>query len=196
MSANDATNRFVLAGVFQLPIGRGTLIGANMNRALNTLVGGWQLTSLITFQTGQPLAITMSNARLADGNQRPNVTCPAGQSLTTGISIHQAAENGLSYLNANCFSDPGDQQAGNAPRYFSRLRSDGIHNADISVERIYKLGDRAGQLEIHGDCLNCTNTARFGLPDFGYGDSTFGVISSSAGGALPRNMQLGARYQF
>ena len=196
VSANDATNRFVLAAVFQLPIGRGSLIGANMNRFLNTLVGGWQLTTLTTFQTGQPLDITMSNGRIADGNQRPNVTCGSNQPLTTGISIHKAAEYGMPYINSNCFADPGDQQAGSAPRYFSQLRSDGIHNTDISVERIYKFGDRGGHLEFHGECLNCTNTVRFGIPDFGYGDSTFGIISSTAGGALPRNMQLGVRYEF
>ena len=74
----------------------------------------------------------------------------------------------MPYVNANCFADPGDQQPGNAPRYFSNLRSDGIHSTDISLERIYKFGDR-GQIEIHGDCLNCTNTERFGLPDVGYG---------------------------
>ncbi len=196
VSANDATNRFVLAAVFQLPVGRGTLIGANMNRALNSVIGGWQLTTLTTFQTGQPLDIPIANNRIADGTQRPNVTCPRNQSLTTGISIHKAAEFGNPYVNANCFADPGDQQAGNAPRYFSQLRSDGIHNTDVSVERIYKFGDRAGHLEIHGECLNCTNTERFGLPDDGYGDSTFGIISSTAGGALPRNMQLGVRYEF
>jgi hypothetical protein len=196
VSANDATNRFVLAAVFQIPIGRGGLVGGDMNRTWNAVVGGWQLTTLTTFQTGQPLAISMGNPRIADGNQRPDVTCPNGPSLTTGISIHKAAEYGLPYLNSNCFADPGDQQAGNAPRYFSRLRSDGIHDTDISLERVYKFGDRGGQLEIHVDCLNCTNTERFGLPDFGYGDSTFGVISSTAGGALPRNMQFGARYQF
>ena len=196
VSANDATNRFVLGAVLSLPIGRGTLVGANMNRALNALVGGWQVTTLTTFQTGQPLDITMSNGRIADGNQRPNLTCPAHQSLTTGVSIHKSAEFGNPYINANCFSDPGDQQAGSAPRYFSGLRSDGIHNTDISVERVYKLGDRAGHVEIHGECLNCTNTERFGLPDYGYGDSTFGIISSTAGGALPRNFQLGARYEF
>ena len=195
VSANDATNRFVLAAVLQLPIGRGTLIGANMNRALDTLVGGWQVTTLTTFQTGQPLAITMSNNRIADGNQRPNLTCPRGQSLTTGASIHAAAEFGMPYINANCFADPGDQQAGSAPRYFSQLRSDGIHNFDVSVERIYKFGERA-HVELHGECLNCLNIERFGLPDYGYGDSTFGIISSSAGGALPRNMQLGARFEF
>ncbi len=195
VSGNDATNRFVLAAVLQVPVGRGTLIGANMNRAMNAVVGGWQLTTLTTFQTGQPLAITMGNARLADGNQRPNLTCAKSQSLTTGMSIHKSAEYGMPYINANCFADPGDQQAGNAPRYFSNLRSDGIHSTDISVERIYKLGDH-GQVEFHGDCLNCTNTVRFGLPDYKYGDSTFGLISSTASGSLPRNMQLGARYQF
>ncbi len=196
VSANDATNRFVLAAVLQVPVGRGTLIGANMNRVLDMVVGGWQVTTLTTFQTGQPLAITMGNPRIADGNQRPDVTCAKSESLTTGISIHQASEYGLPYINANCFADPGDQQAGNGPRYSSQLRSDGIHNTDLSVERIYKFGEKGGSLEFHGDCLNCTNTERFGVPDIGYGDSTFGIISSTAGGALPRNMQLGVRYQF
>ncbi len=144
VSANDATNRFVLGAVLSVPVGRGTLVGANMNRALNAVVGGWQVTTLTTFQTGQPLDIFMSNSRLTDGNQRPNLDCPAHQSLTTGISAHKAGEFGNPYLNTNCFSDPGDQQAGSAPRYFSNLRGDGIHNTDVSVERIYKIGDRAG----------------------------------------------------
>jgi hypothetical protein len=36
-------------------------------------------------------------------------------------------------LNASCFADPGDQIAGNAPGYFSGLRTDGIHNFDASL---------------------------------------------------------------
>lgn len=196
VSANDTTNRLVFAVTYQLPIGRGYLIGANMNRVLDGFIGGWELTTLTTFQTGQPLNIYMGNPRLADGNQRPNVVCPTAGSLTTGISIHHAAFNGVPYLNALCFADPGDQQAGDAPRYFSQLRTDGIHQADISLQKNFSLGSRWGQIEAHADCFNCTNTPRFGLPDTGYEDSTFGVISSSAGGALPRNMQLGLRYQF
>ncbi len=196
VSANDATNRFVIAVVLQLPVGRGTLVGANMGRALNTLVGGWQVTTLTSIQTGQPLAVSVGNPRLADGNQRPNVTCPRGQSLTTGISIHKAAEFGNPYLNANCFADPGDQQPGNAPRYFPNLRSDGIHDTDVSLQRNWKISERGGQIEFRADCLNCTNTERFNIPDSGYGNSTFGIISNTAGGAGPRNMQFGARYQF
>jgi hypothetical protein len=194
-SANDARHRAVVAGIFQLPVGRGNLIGAHLNRALDAVVGGWQLTTLVTFQSGQPLNIHMNNARLADGNQRPDVLCNTS-AMTTGISIHDAGQNGLPYLNSNCFADPGDQQPGNAPRYISQLRSEGIHQADVSLEKTHSFGEKKGQIEIHADCFNCTNTERFGLPDTGFQSPTFGVISSTASGALPRNMQLGIRYQF
>jgi hypothetical protein len=167
-----------------------------MNRVLEAGIGGWQLTTLTTFQTGQPLAIFMSNARIADGNQRPDVTCSKGSSLTTGISIHDAARYANPYINAGCFADPGDQQPGDAPRYFSNLRADGIRTTDLTLEKQYQVSENLGHLEVHADCFNCTNTDRFGIPDSGYGDSTFGVISSSAAGALPRNMQLGIRYEF
>ncbi|MGC9293305.1 MAG: carboxypeptidase regulatory-like domain-containing protein [Acidobacteriaceae bacterium] len=196
ISASDATQRFVAAVVWMLPVGRGERFGANMGRMLNAAIGGWQINTITTFQTGQPLDIYMSTNRIADGYQRPNVVCPSGQSLTTGTSIHNAGKYGTPYINVNCFSDPGDQQPGNSPRYFSDLRSDGIMQSDITLEKIYKLGERAGQLEFHADCFNCANHERFGLPDTGYGDATFGVISSTATGYLPRNMQLGARYQF
>jgi hypothetical protein len=196
VSANDATNRFVAAVVWKIPLGRGDLIGTHMNRALDGVVGGWQLTTLTTFQTGQPLAIFMSNARIADGNQRPNIICSKGSSLTTGISIHDAARYQEPYLNENCFADPGDQQPGNTPRYLSDVRSAGIRTSDFTLEKEYPLSERFGHLEVHADCFNCTNTDRFSLPDSGVGDGTFGIINSSAAGALPRNMQLGLRYEF
>ena len=195
VSANDAPNRLVAAVILQIPVGRNSLIGSNMNRAADAIVGGWQLTTLTTYQTGQPLALSMSNGRIADGNQRPNVNCLANQ-LTTGTSIHAAAQYQTPYLNTACFSDPGDQQPGDAPRYFSSLRANGIHEADVSLEKSYNFGGRFGHLEVHVDCFNCTNTPRFGIPDSGFGSPTFGIINSSAGGALPRHFQFGLRYQF
>jgi hypothetical protein len=196
VSASDATNRLAAAVMWQLPIGRGSLWGANMDRVLDAFVGGWQLNTLTTFQTGQPLDIYMSTNRIADGLQRPNVVCPSGYSLTTGTSRTASARYAIPTLNVNCFADPGDQQPGNAPRYFSSLRSDGIHETDLTVEKIFKVGEQKGQIQFQADCFNCTNTPRFAPPDTGYGDATFGVISSSATGSLPRNMQLGIRYQF
>jgi hypothetical protein len=192
VSANDATNRFVAAVVAQLPFGRGRLVGSGMGRALDMIVGGWQGSTTFTFQTGQPMPISMANPRLADGNQRPDVIC---REVLTGISVHRAAFSDQPYLNAGCFADPGDQQAGNAPRYFSNIRADGIHNFDVSCSKNISL-PRESQLELHADFFNFTNTPRFAFPTYAYEDPAFGIVNSTAAGYTPRHTQFGVRYQF
>ncbi len=192
ISANDATNRLVAAVVADSPIGRGRAFGANMNRIVDYFVGGWQGSTLMTYQTGTPMPITMGSPRLADGNQRPDVTC---SQVTTGISMHNAAYTQQPYLSQNCFADPGDQQPGNSPRYFSNIRGDSIRNFDVSFMKSLTL-PRESRMEFHVDLFNFTNTPRFAFPDFGYQDSTFGIVSSTAAGYTPRHLQFGARYQF
>jgi hypothetical protein len=192
VSANDATNRIAAAVVVDSPIGRGKLIGANMNRVLNAIVGDWQGTTLATYQTGTPMPVNMSNPRLMDGNQRPNVVC---SQVRTGISMHNAGYTQQPYLNSNCFADPGDQQAGNAPRYFSNIRGDSIRDFDVSMMKGLDL-PRESRLEFHVDFFNFTNTPRFAFPAYDYGDPSFGNVYSTAAGYTPRHLQFGARYQF
>ncbi len=131
---------------------------------------------------------------LADGNQRPNVNCP---SVTSGFSYHQAAANGqdialganldpnsASVINASCFADPGDQVAGNAPRYFSALRGDGIHNADLSISKQFTIRENM-KIQIRGEFFNFTNTPRFGFPNTSFGDSAFGQVTSTLNSPTP-----------
>jgi hypothetical protein len=191
ISANDATHRLAMAIITQLPIGRGRWIGKDMNRVLDGAVGGWGLSAILTQQSGQPLDIGMSEPTLDDGNQRPNVIC----NPSSGVSLLRSALTGASTFNLNCFANPGYEQPGNAPRYFSNLRTDGIHTIDVSLSKTFV--PREGMsLELRGEFFNFFNTPRFGLPDTLYGDSTFGVISSLAQGATPRHGQLGVRLEF
>ena len=136
----------------------------------------------------------MSEATLDDGNQRPNVIC----NPSSGIGTHRAALdslNGASVFNSACFADPGFEQPGNAPRFFSNLRTDGIHNVDMSVSKSFV--PREGmRLEVRADFFNLMNTARFAVPDNYYGDSTFGQITSIASGSNPRRGQFGVRFEF
>ena len=189
IGASDATHRLALAMVGDLPIGRNRLIGANMNRFLDGVVGGWTLSAIVTLQSGQPIYIGMSQATLDDGTQRPNVICnPA-----SGTSPHQSAMTGQSVFNSSCFADPGYEQAGDAPRYFSNLRTDGIHNIDFSFSKSF-VPHEGMKFEVRGDFFNFFNTPRFALPDNLWGDSTFGQITSTLGN--PRHGQLGVRFEF
>jgi hypothetical protein len=198
ISANDVPSRFVLAAIIDLPLGRGRWIGRDMNRVVDGFVGGWSISTIITLQSGQPLPIAMAVPRLQDGNQRPNVICPQ---VASGLSYHQAASNYLngnansSLFNAACFADPGDQVPGNAPRYFSNLRGDGIHNIDLSFTKEFAIKENM-TLQLRGEFFNFTNSERFAFPDVGVGSATFGDVTSSAPGSTPRIAQFGLRFQF
>src|SRR4029077_16555010 len=132
VSANNATHRLAAAFTGNIPIGRGLLIGSTMTRVAAAVIVGWSASSNITLQTGQPVHIQMSRARLSGGRQRPNLTCATPG---TGVSFKDAAAallNGssdpsvISVFNSSCFADPGDQQPGSTPRYFEDLNSQGI----------------------------------------------------------------------
>jgi len=192
ISGNDATHRLAAVASFALPVGRGLLIGSHMNRIVDGVIGGWSLGTTYTIQTGQPIAIGMSLPRLADGTQRPNVSC---SNPGTGISYHHAASTGEPFFNASCFSDPGDQQLGNAPRYFDSLRLDGIRNVDAALRKEFAVREFA-KLQIRVEAFNVFNRTRFGLPVNAYGNTQFGVVNSLSPGFSPRRMQLVARFEF
>jgi hypothetical protein len=189
VSANDATHRMVLATIFDLPVGRNRWIGRDMNRIVDVFVGGWSLSTILTFQTGTPISL-VSGGNLQDGTQRPNVTCP---NISSGISYHEAAATGASIFNLNCLESPGDQVAGNAPRYFSNLRSDGIHNLDVSFSKEFGIHEGM-KLQVRGEFFNFTNTPRFAIPDTILTDSEFGQVNSTLGS--PRVTQFGIRFEF
>jgi hypothetical protein len=201
IGASDTPQRLAAAVVVDLPIGRNEWIGGNMNRALDAVIGGWSIATLITEQSGQPMAIGMATARLANGAQRPEVVCPQ---LKSGVSMHTVALQWAnvggatatpSYFNANCFADPGDQNPGNAPRYFSGLRVDGIHNTDLNLYKSF-VPKEGMRIEVRAEMFNFFNHPRFGQPNSGVGDPFFGTITSDAGGELPRFFQFGARFEF
>jgi hypothetical protein len=193
ISANDTPQRLAAAIIVDLPIGRNKWIGGDMNRFMDWVVGGWSISSLITEQSGQPLSVPMANPQLMDGNQRPNVLCGGGM----GISNGKAAINQTPFLNINCWADPGDQMPGNGPRYYPGLRTDGIHNVDISLYKEF-IPKESMKVQFRADIFNGANHPRFAPPNSAWdpGDATFGIISSTAPGYTPRRLQFGVRFEF
>jgi hypothetical protein len=192
VGANDTRHRFVLAAVYDLPVGRGRWAGNDMNRVLDAVVGGWSLNALLTLQTGQPVPFGMSSPRLTDGTQRPNIVC----NPTTGLSLHDVAmstDPNASYFNASCLTDPGDQIAGNAPRFSDNARGPTIHNIDLGIFKGFPIREGM-KAEVRAEFLNFSNTPRFATPSSFQGDSFFGKVTAQAN--LPRRIQMGVRFEF
>jgi len=199
VSANNATNRVAAAFTATIPVGRGRIIGSNMNRVLDAAIGGWSASSNLTLQSGQPVHIEMALNRLYDGTQRPNVSC---SNPSAGLSPHAAAAallngatSGISMFNANCFSDPGDQQLGNAPRYFGDLTSQGIENVDVGLRKEFQIRESM-RLQLRMEAFNALNRTRFDRANYQFGAGGFGQVTNLANGSHPRQMQLVARFEF
>jgi len=192
ISANDTPHRLTAAVILDLPFGRDRWIGRGMNRVEDGIVGGWALNTVVTLQSGSPIAVYNAAGALQDGNPRPQLLC---SQFTTGLDYHHAAaSNGnLSFLNQNCFGDPGDNIPGNAPRHFSNVRGDGIRNIDTSLSKEFKIHE-SQLLQVRAEMFNAFNHQRFAFPDTGSLDGSFGTVTSTTNNF--RRMQFGVRYQF
>ena len=189
ISANDAPHRVAAAVIYELPIGRGRFVGGQMNRGLDAVIGGWRASTFLTLQTGWPLDVRMNHNLISDGRQRPDIT----GNPCSGASVDAVVDGTANYFNISAFSSPGDQVAGNAPRYFSGCRAPGIHTLDFGIGKQFKI--REGMTaEVRGEFFNFLNTPRFAGPGANFGSGSFGTISSQAN--VPRHGQIGVRFVF
>ena len=140
VGATDARHRVILTGSYELPFGHGRAFGANWNRVVDGVAGGWQINAYFTYQSGLPISVYMATGRLADGSQRPNVSGDP----RSAYSLQQVVASGGAdnFFNASAFSDPGDQMAGNEPRFNTNLRGDGIRNIDFSLFKNFNFTER------------------------------------------------------
>ena len=118
----------------------------------------------------QTLYVAGQNGRLADGNQRPDISGDPRSSA----SIHQVAAasanasasgnpQSVFFFNSAAYSDPGDQIAGNGPRFDGRVRGDGIRQLDLSIFKNFSLGDpdRGRKLQLRLEAFNVFNHTQF-----------------------------------
>ncbi|MBV9483178.1 MAG: hypothetical protein JO249_20895, partial [Acidobacteria bacterium] len=57
VSSFDATHQFNANWIFEMPFGRGRPIGRDAHRALDAIIGGWQLSGLMRWTSGFPVTV-------------------------------------------------------------------------------------------------------------------------------------------
>jgi hypothetical protein len=77
---------FVANTIYELPVGKGKTFMGDSGRALNFLIGGWEVTNTLTWGSGLPFTPTLQNCgQISDaGPCRPNKV--GTQRLQTGIT--------------------------------------------------------------------------------------------------------------
>ena len=189
VSSNDRSRRLVISGTYQLPFGRGQALGKNWSRAVDSLIGEWQVNGIYTYQTGFPLSVTAANSCTNCGVNtiRPNNN---GQSAETSGAVSQRLKE---YFNTAVFSQPAPFTFGNAPRTLPDVRAPSGHNIDFSLFKMFKPMERL-TVEFRAEAYNLINQVVFGMPNLSINSNQFGVISSQANS--PRTVQFGLKLLF
>ncbi len=186
LSDYDVAHRWVLSYVYDLPFGKGKRL-APENKVADFLVSGWQITGILTMQTGRPFTVTTGTDRSATGgnNDRPNLIGDPRVSSPTPER----------WFNAAAFALPPAGAFGNAGRNI--IRGDGLHNFDIGVSRFFKVTERQ-QFQFRAEVFNLANHANFFFPISNFADTAFGTVQRAAntGTGAQRQIQFALKYLF
>jgi hypothetical protein len=182
LSAFDQTFAFVSSVVYELPIGIGKPLQTG-RRALDYVIGNWQVNGIVTLRSGQPFTPVVSGDVANTGNSsymRPNVV---GDWRLDNPTPQK-------WFNTAAFAAPSLYSFGNSGRNI--LRSDGRQTADASVFRIFPLREGM-RLRLEVMAFNIFNSAIFSTPGATLGSGGFGVVSST----FPaRQLQFALKLQF
>jgi hypothetical protein len=189
----DQRHRFVAAAGWKIPVGKGGML-LNNNSAAARIVGGWQLNTIVTLQTGNPFNVTAVDNSQTGGNHAAYANCLSDPFLGATSDRNQAtsAANPSRFIRVGAFSQPGVGTFGSCrPRMY---HGPGRENVDLSVFKQIALGD-VRKIELRFEAFNAFNHANFGNPSSSISNAaTFGQLNSVVNDA--RQVQFAGKFYF
>ncbi|MDP8979642.1 MAG: TonB-dependent receptor [Acidobacteriota bacterium] len=186
------------AVTFTPPIGRNKMVGGNMPKWVDTLIGGWDIGSLLVIQSAQPFTVTSGRATgptsavASYANYSGDRNAGFLQRRGDGVYFFTPAEVAQFSSSAGPVPFPGAGEFGNTAR--NSFRGPTFINLDASLIKRFKITENQS-VQFRAEGYNVFNHAQFGTPSVNLATpSTFGKYSSTLNGA--RTLQMALRYDF
>ena len=170
----DVRHRWVSAFVLNAPFGRGQRWGSNVNRVVNQVIAGWQVSGILTFESGQWFTVNENfdtqniNGRTFCGNCRQRPDFVAGQNPNSGPRKVSPTDNTVKWWNISAFQPAGPGLEGNEGR--NTMLGDGLFNLNGAISKDFPIRESV-RLKFRTEFYNLTNTPSF-LPSFAPGSTS------------------------
>lgn len=209
----DTPQTLNIYGLDHLPFGKGHIGGDNL--LVRTLAGGWSLSGIFTYNSGQPLLVTGSGCTTpSQGTCMPDLVPGMlnniRQNGSWGRGITAANLGAVKYLSSSAFTLPNAfplpagasskavaiTKIGDAPRTSLNLWSPSHYNLNASLQRTFSITPERVKFVFQADCFNVTNKVTFGGINTTWSpasSSTFGEVTSARGN---RDFQFSGRINF
>jgi hypothetical protein len=182
-STGDIPHLFVASATWELPVGaRRAYQGHGL---LGALGRDWTLSTIVTLQSGVPVAVTQTtnfNAFAGFGTQRPN--------LVRDPELPADERTPARWFDTAAFAIAPPFTIGSASR--NPVRGPSHRNVDLAITRRVPSGAGTA-FELRAELFNLLNTPPLGNPTGVAGTAAFGSITSAGD---PRVVQLAVKYVF
>ncbi|GAC1703315.1 MAG: hypothetical protein NVS9B4_11100 [Candidatus Acidiferrum sp.] len=184
---SDRTHIFITNFIYDIPVFRHA-----SSRLVKSTLGGWEVSGVVTIESGLPLNVTAGTAAgYVGGSGRPNISGAISYPKTA-----LAGNQKIQYFDTSVFSNP---QSGASPSPWGNLghnalRGPGRDNWDLSLFKSFTFSEtRGSRLELRLETFNAWNHTQFQNVDTGLGNSRFGQFTSAYGARI---LQLGGKIYF
>ncbi len=196
---------FILYGLAELPFGRNKFFLRNASGIVNQVVGGWQFTPIITWQSGLPFTLSYNECPQSIPGSAPCYVNGPVRSLKFGATGYPGGPTGVTYYQAQKlggqFTAAPLDTIGNSGR--NSVFGPNYFNGDLSLSKNFPIRETLfAQFRI--DAYNGFNHINFGVPGGPTTEASSSIenTGSITGGPLPgastnpRQLQLSVRMQF
>jgi hypothetical protein len=167
LSSFDVPNNFKLSGLWEVPGPKSGL--------LNALFGGWQISPILTAQSGFPFTVTsgVDNSFTGVGSDHADYV-GNGQSAQLSTS-RPVAQQITQWFNTSVFTTNAVGTFGTAGRGI--LRGPKFLNTDMGIMKTFKLRERFN-LQFRAEFFDIFNNVNFALPNSNRSSAQFGQITA------------------
>jgi hypothetical protein len=196
----DTTHALTAFASYAIPVGRGKQFGHDMNSVAEAVVGGWEISPVVSWHSGfaiTPILGGFGDPSGANGAgilfdvSRPDCSGPVSYPKKT---VPVAGSGYIQWFSTSTFSQPAAGSYGDCG--VGSIRGPRYSDVDLSIHKNFHITERMG-LEFRTDFVNLFNHP---VLDFAGGPSPFaltsgimGEINASQG---ERNIQFALKFHF
>ncbi len=170
----DVAQNFNLNYVYLIPSRKDSYL-------MRTLTGGWQISGVSNFRTGQPFTPGFSVSGAGSVNETGSNTEGARIGVVAGCNPNTGSKDPFNRINAACFFAPPIGSTG-LDSGVDWMRFPGVINFDMSIEKNISIKERA-RIQLRADAFNIFNHANFTgentTLNFNAYPSTNGIVTGS-----------------
>ncbi|MBV8820436.1 MAG: TonB-dependent receptor, partial [Acidobacteriaceae bacterium] len=187
-------NQITIAQTYDIPFGKGRQFGANVNKGVDWVLGGWTLSGITTIFSGFPFSPTLENYGATGG--QPNVGPNNRPNIGSGDPYSGSQHNRNQWFVGGvggAFLIPAANTFGNYP--INTLFGPKFFQQDLTLAKSFRLTERFS-LQLRTDAENAFNHTNLGTPNADVQSPSAGQITGLASPAVMRRLQFSGTIRF